>query len=129
MKKALKIFGLALLAGAVMFVACKKDEDETTKKNNTENNGGNNNGGNENNNDADTVPTIGAMLGNEKINLGYYEGFLDDEEMPYMFAVEFTGYVDGHVAYPDLKIFFNFINPSLVSNNSFVMTINKILSI
>lgn len=118
MKKALKIFGLALLAGAVMFTACKKDEEDTTKKtNNTENNGGNNGG--ENNNDADTLPTIGAMLGSERIALGYYEGFLDDEEMPYMFAVEFTGYVDGHVAYPDLKVFFNFDN---TDNKGYYMT-------
>lgn len=103
MKKALKIFGLALLAGAVMFTACKKDEEDTTKKtNNTENNGGNNN-------TADTVASIGMEFDGEPAHLGFYQAVVDDSINPYIFSFVGVGVdEEGKYTLPQLQITLNY---------------------
>lgn len=78
MKKAFKIFGMILLAGAVMCTACSKDDDDNTT---TTNNGGNNggNGGNGGGQPANT--TWSASLDGDVLDIAGYSDFQTNGEL------------------------------------------------
>ncbi|MBQ7279994.1 MAG: hypothetical protein IJR13_04630 [Bacteroidales bacterium] len=105
MKKTIKFFALALLAGTLMFASCG-DKDNDSDKTNTEQGGGNQQ------DETDTIPSIIVIFNDTLADMGIYQAVIDDSQNPYLFALVAVGKdaETGAAKLPQFQVGFQFDN-------------------